>query len=607
MIDFGLADVQNAGHGVTPRLYTRAPAGGSWVALNVVGSPTVTYARAGEFPGRTLAADVTLDAQDGRMVAQPADGATIDWLTAPLSPYGSWVAAEQLVTDQDGGTHVVPWGIYRLDSMTLHELTGTVTLSCSDVLSQIGERGLVTLAMGRVRPTDQIGTVMARMVNDALVGGIAPWWGSTFALDAGIPDRAYGSVNGKLFRDGRLDALTELGVNLTASNDPDRLAGGGLYAPRTTGPLAGWTTSGPAVKLIRRRNPARGTPEVSVARNLVAGDLDDQIDRANMFNEIVALWQASAVIDGSHTRTIQRRYLAQYTDAGEEVRGTGPFGWVTQDSVSIDIPSTVAPGGEDAYALQQARLAIENKFYATRELTVQSGPLYGLEQSDNVFLMIEDEGMAVLSCELTGATIPLGADGGPWQLQLQTTQLLDTWTPTYLRLPDDSTEVDGEFKWKTFTPNAGVTLDLTEGHGATATGGGRGWRGWTFTGADPAKVKGGSDLTLTSTGTTLSATTSQAWRVDQTHYRLRAWAKVMAVTDGQQFQVGIVSDLGEEVWGDWTTVKQGIRKDRTIVVEAPVPSSASTTFRVVVNVASMNVGGQARILSAGANYGALKR
>jgi hypothetical protein len=610
VIDFGLDDVQEYTHGVTPRLYVRAPSGTSFRLMKTVGSPTVTYARAGEFPGRTLEADVALDADDGKILVEPDDDPTgaIDWLSSPLSPFGSWVAAEQLVTDQTGVKKVVPWGIYRLDEMILHELEGTISIKCSDVFGQIGDRKLVTLAMGRIKRTDLIKTVMTRMINDTIGGGgIRSWWGSMFTLDTDITDRTYGGLNGKQFRDDRLEALAELGINLVSPNDVEKLAGGGLYSPRTTGPLTGWTSSGPAVKLIRRRNPARGRPEISVVRNLVYGQLDDQVNRADLFNEIVALWQASKIIDGSHTRTIQRRYLAQYNDAGEELRGSGPFGWVSQDAVSIDIPESVAPGGEDTYALQQAQMAVQNKLYATRDLTVQCGPIYGLEQSDNLLLMIQEETMDSLSCEVIGATIPLGAEGGPWELKLRSTQLIDTWFPKYRKQPDDSSEVDGSFKWKTYEPNNGVTVDLNNGHGSNAAGGGRSWRGWTFTGANAAKTKGGSSLTVTSTAGTVTLQTGLGWRVNQGHYRLRGWASVMAVTDGQQFQVGILDDLGGATWGDWQTIRKDTKKSKVVVVEAPVPAAPAASFRLVINVSSMIAGGQARILQAGVNYGQLKK
>jgi len=609
VIDFGLSTTQEFTHGVIPRLYTRAPNGVAWIAMNVVGSPTVTYARAGEIPGRTLEADVTLDAVSGKLLIEPDDDDTgaVDWLSSPLSPYGSWIAAEQLVTDQTGKTHVVPWGIYRLDEIGLSELSGTIHLSCSDALNQVQDRKLVTLAQGRIKKTDQIGTVIKRMIDDALVGGIRSWWGTTFALDTGITDRTYGTLNGKQFVDDRIEALTELGINLTAVNDTEKLAGGGIYAPRMTGPLTGWTANGPALKLIRRRDPKRGQPEVSVKRNLVFSDQTDTINRDDLFNEIVALWQTTKQIDASHTRTIQRRYIAQYTDAGEELRGNGPFGLVTQDSVSIDIPDSVTPGTEDTYAQGQAILAIQNQLYATREIVVDSGPIYGLEQSDNVLVMFDDESMGTVSCEVIAATIPLGAGGGAWNLTLRTTQLLDTWLPTYRKLVDDSSSVDGEFKWKTYAPNNGVTIDLNEGHGANAAGGGRSWRGWTFTGVNAAKTKGGVSLTLTSTGTSINLKTGLGWLARQGDYRYRAWAKVQAVTDGQQFRIGAISDLGEATYGDWTSIKKDVKKSATITVELDVPTSASTSIQIVIDVMNMIVGGQARILSAGFNYGALKK
>lgn len=604
MLALGLDDVQNATHGVTARLWTRAPTTlGGWVEMKVVGSPTVTYARAGEFPGRTLDATVTLDSVDGRLLTQSQDLNSIDWLSAPLSPFGSWVRAEQRVVDQNGQTYLVPWGVYRVDSIALNELQSTVQVSCSDVFSQVDDRKLVQLAMGRVKPTDSITTVITRMINEALTGGIKAWWGSVFARDPAIPDRTYGSVdgNGTLYRDDRMAAVVELAANL-APRDP----GGGLISPRNTcSGVAGWL-SGPAVQLILRRDPARGLAEVSVEENLVFSDLGDAVNRENLFNEVAATYEVARAVSGG-TRTVQRRYLAQYDDAGEEIRGSGPFGWVSLDSVSVDIPDSVAAGGEDAYVQAQARAAIGARFYATREISVESGPIYGLEQSDQVMLRITDADRTAISCELIGATIPLGATGGPWQLTLRSTQLLDaTWSPKYYRPVDESADVSPgegfEYTWRRYNPNNGVTIDLTEGHGSNAA-----WRGWTLTGA--SATRGGAGLTATAAGTSVTYTSGYAWKVNQAQNRLQAKADLTAMTDAQQGRIGIQSDVGDETWGDWVTIaKESAKtKSQTITVEAPVPSIAATAVRVVIMVQQMNTGGQVRLNAAELDYGVFKR
>jgi hypothetical protein len=604
MLDLGLDDVQNATHGVRPRLWTRAPSTlGGWIEMKVVDSPTVTYARAGELPGRTLDATVTLDSVDGRLLTQSQDWDSIDWLSAPLSPFGSWVRAEQAVTDQNGTVHVVPWGVYRVDGMTLNEAQSTVQITGSDVFSQVDDRKLVQLAMGRVRPADSISTVITRMISEALTAGITPWWGAVFSRDATIPDRTYGSVNGNgtLFRDDRTAALLVLAANLTPK-DP----GGGLISPRTTCKgVAGWT-SGPAVQLIKRRDPARGVAEVSVAANLVFGDVGDSVDRDDLFNEVAATYELSRPVSGG-TRTYQRRYLAQYDDAGQELRGSGPFGWVSLDSLSVDMPDTVLAGGEDAYVKSQATAAIGAKFYATREVTVSCGPIYGLEQGDQVMLRIDDPDRTALSCELVAATIPLGASGGAWQLTLLASQLLDvSWAPKYFAPVNDASDVSPgngyEFSWKRYNPNNGTTLDLTEGHGTKGS-----WRGWTVTGA--RSTKGGSGLTVTSSGTSVTLTSGYGWKVNQGHYRYLGKADVTALTDAQQARAGLESDLGDITWGEWTSVakRSAKTKAKTVTVEAPVPPAAATSMRLIVQVQNMITGGQVRLNAAEVDYGVLKK
>jgi hypothetical protein len=600
MLSLGLEEVQSYSHGVRARLFTRAPTTlGGWIEMKVVGSPVVTYARAGEFPGRTLDAVVTLDAVNGRLLTQSQDLNAIDWLSAPLSPFGSWVRAEQVVTDQNGVDHLVPWGVYRVDAVSLNEMQSTARISCTDVFSQIEDRKLVQLAMGRVRPTDSISAVITRMINESLTSGIVPWWESVFARDPAIPDRSYGSVdgNGTLFRDDRLGAMVELAANLSP-RDP----GGGLISPRDTCKgVTGWV-NGPAVKLIRRRDETRGLADVSVTENLIFSEMADQVDRESIFNEVAATYEVSRLVT-SGTRTVQRRYIAQYDDPGQEIRGSGPFGWVSLDSVSVDIPDTVSSGGEDAYVRSQAVAAIGARFYATREITLDSGPLYGLEQSDQIMLKIEDANRTALACELIGATIPLGATGGPWQLTLRSTQILDaSWSPKYFRPVDESAAVESEITWRRYAPNNSQTIDLTEGHGTQAA-----WRGWTVTGAK--STKGGPGLTVTASGTSVTFTSVYAWRVSQTQYRLQGKADLTALTDAQEARVGIQSDIGDETWSEWVPIAKysAKTKSKTITVEAPVPSVAATALRLVVMVQAMNTGGQVRLNAAELAYGVLKR
>ena len=222
-----LLAIQSQGHRVRPRLYTRMPVGGGWVEMQVV-EATVTFAEPGKFPSRTLDATVLLDTADGRILTESFDEQLVDWAHVPLCPLGSWVKAEQLITrpDQPDNPYVVPWGVYRVDTLDVDELTGSCRFTCTDASQQITDRQLVTLAQGRVKSTDRFQTVMDRMCAEVFTGNIVPWWTGAHLVNlALVVDRAYGG-KGTQYDEERMDALATLGAILAA--------GWRLITPRAT-------------------------------------------------------------------------------------------------------------------------------------------------------------------------------------------------------------------------------------------------------------------------------------------------------------------------------------------------------------------------------------
>lgn len=574
-----LLAIESKGHAVRPRLSTRMPIGGGWVDMQVV-EATVTYAEPGQFPSRTLDATVLLDTADGQVITESWDTVLVDWAHVPLCPLGSWVKAEQLVTRPDQTVFTVPWGVYRVDTVDVDELTGSVHFTCSDASQQIADRRLVTLAQGRVKATDRFQTVLDRLCSDVFTGNIVPWWTGPHFVDISlVGDRVFGGT-GRQYDDDRIEALASLGALLKA--------GWRLITPRATN-LG-------VLRLIHPGGGELGTAIVSAGVNLVYSQYSDVMDRGDLFNEVVATYTWSGAGGFGREVTQQRRMIAQYTDTGEELRVGGPFGYVTRDSISLDIPDGMTSAAADTEAERQAYAAIGRAMYWSRDIAIQTSPIYGIEQGDRVLLRtgLDDPGQAGT---LVAATIPLHAAGGPWQLTVRLTKLLDArWTPRYMKAIDQTTYSDSGLQWQDFNPNL-KTIDLTDGRG-DGTGKhnnvNRKWRGWHASGISASK--GGSSLLLTSSGGNVTLYTDQGWSESATQHRYRASASITAAKGSLQARVGVDTDIQGVIWGAWKPFTTG--KTQTVAVDTTTKiNPAAVKFAVRVETSGMSGGEQVRLNS----------
>jgi hypothetical protein len=579
-----LVAIQSKGHAVRPRLYTRAPVGGAWVEMQVV-EATVSYAEAGEFPSRTLDATVLLDTVDGKIITESFDDTLVDWSHAPLSPLGSWVMAEQEVTRPDSVTHVVPWGVYRVESLDVDELTGSVRFTCSDASQQISDRKLVTLAQGRIKPTDRYQARMDTMVAEVFTGNIPAWWtGAHFVNLALASDKAFGG-KGYQFDDDRIDALASLGAMLKA--------GYRLITPRQTN-----------MGLLRLIHPGGGelsTVYVTAGDNLVYSEVSDKIDRENLFNEVIATYTWSGQGGFGRTVTQSRRKIAQYTDAGEELRVGGPFGYVTRDTISLDIADGMTSAAADVEAEKRAYEAIGNTFYLSRDISVQTSPIYGLEQGDRVILRTDaiDPGQA---CTLTSATIPLHAGGGPWQLNLRLTKMLDArWAPRYYKTADETTYDTSNLDWIDFRATL-AKIDLADGGGKGSGKHGnvnKAWRGWSVSGEKA--TKGGSSLLVTSASGNVTLSTAVGWTESAGQHRYKASASITAPHGRFSARVGVDTDIQGVIWGEWKTYPN--KKTQTVVVDTGTKINPSAVkFRIVIETGGLTLNEQVRLNSLAVQY-----
>lgn len=574
-----LLAIQSKGHAVKPRLYTRMPIGGAWIEMQVV-EATVTFAEPGSFPSRTLDATVLLDTADGKILTESFDDQLVDWAHVPLCPLGSWVKAEQEITRIDQTIYTVPWGVYRVDSLDVDELTGSCRFTCTDASQQITDRKLVTLAQGRVKKTDTFQARMNTMVAEVFTGNIPPWWtGPNLVNIALVANRAYGGT-GVQFDEDRIGALAEMGATLSP--------GWRLITPRATN-LG-------ILRLIHPGGGELGAARVSAGTNLVYSDYSDAVDRADLFNEVLATYAWTGAGGFGRSVTQQRRMVAQYNDTDEELRVTGPFGYVTRDAISVDIPDKMTSADADIEAERQAYAAIGRSMYWSRDINVATSPIYGIEQGDLVYLRtdLDDPGQAGT---LVGATIPLHAAGGAWRLTVRLTKLIDAkWVPRYYKSVDETTYDDSGLEWVDFNPNL-KTIDRTDGKG-DGTGKhnnvNRKWRGWHASGA--SGTKGGSSLLCTSAGGNVTLYTDPGWSENQAQHRYKAAVSLTAPHGWLKARIGVDTDIQGVIWGAWASYATG--KTQNVAVDTGTKiNPAAVKFAVRIETQGMSNGEQVRLNS----------
>jgi hypothetical protein len=570
--------LQRSSHRVQVRLYTRAPVGGDWVPLRVVdGATAVTYGRAGDVPGRTLTATVLLDLDDNTSVLEAPDHAD-DLLYAPLSIFGSWVKAEQVVYRYDGSEIVIPWGVYRLDSYRIDQLAGAVQISCSDAWQQVEERALIQLGMGRITNGQLYGARITTALQEVFVGTqIPPWWSALFDF-GGVADRAYSGVGWT-----QTESRPEMVKALAAAWAP----GWTIICPRT----------GPAFKMVQP-GASDAVPVKAGAWGNLVGDFVDEVDRADFFNEVAVTYSVERNLPGGRLRTEQRRAVAQYLDAWEELRADGPFGYVTRDAQSMDVEDKTSPATADANARTLAAAAIGTSLTQTRPISFTTGPVYALEQGDYVSLQTQVGG-PILYGTLIAATIPLDASGGDWQLQIEATKTLDPAVSASSFADLDVAEAARDnLDWIALKPSR--TIDLDKGRGADTVPGkgvGKSWRGWTV-GGDKT-LRGGAVLVVTSAGGNVVLQSTDAWNETNKEHRYRAFASITGGVGTFDARVVIRWNNGSRA-GAWTRITKG--KGGTLVADSDVITASASRLSMRVETRGMTTNEQLRMNSAGMQY-----
>jgi hypothetical protein len=355
----------------------------------------------------------------------------------------------------------------------------------------------------------------------------------------------------------------------------------------------GWVLIAPRqgalLKAIEPGSSDREAGYVIVAQNLIFPQFADTVDREGLFNEVVMTYEETVPDTYGQDRVQQKRVLAQYVDAGEDLACTGPFGFATRESVALDVPEGTADPTQ--YAKDLALETMGGSFSYSRMITLQCGPIYGLEQGDGVYVQVEGSGVRKLAT-LVGATIPLRADGGPWQLDLMMVEPLDAaWTPRYT-VTTETVEYADNFTWSNLRPKTTVDLDKGKGSGKTK----KLWRGWTVD--NDSKLVGGPTLTATSDGgQVIFHTTDRAWSESATEHRYQARASVTAAKGSMKVRIGLDTNTQGVIWGDWKSYTTGKTQTVKVDTEREV-SAASVSFGIRIETTGMVSGDQVRINSA---------
>jgi hypothetical protein len=523
--------VQANSHRVIPLIDVRAPAGGAWVPMQVI-EATITYGELRTAPVSTLSATVLIETKDGdELIGEEA----------PLSIFGSWLRVRQQVYREDSSTFIVPWGFFRVDELTVDRLVGAVTLTCTDALQQVASHGLLTLAQGRVLKTHHFQARLQTLLGTPMAT-IPTFWGATLIDWGGTADRVVGGV-GAQYADDRFEGIS----SLTA-----------MYAP-------GWAWFCPAESSLFKIKEIGAEPAAEVKPgvfgNLTYESYSDSVDRRDLFNAVVVTYsKIRTVSGGTKDQTLNMRVVVQYVDTLEEIRSTGPFGTQNRDAVGLDIST-------EAAAITKGQEAIGRALRYTRDISVQCGPIYGLEPGDRVILTQPDrwrpghDGMPV-GGTLIGATIPLHAEGGAWQLTLRVTSLLDaTWSPRpTTSIIDEIASTDDKADWWNLKPRAdSKNIALTTEFP----------RGWGVTGE--TSTRGGGALVAKATGPVVM-TSWYAWDERAGTHRYRAKASVK-VSKTQNVRVGIDTDMSGVFWGRAKQIKGG--KTGTIGADVDIPANAN--------------------------------
>jgi hypothetical protein len=512
-----ILDVQSRAHGVQGIVQVRAPDGGAWYDL-FVKDGRVEIGALGELPARR--ASVTV-------MSWSAD---TDDVTDYLTPFGSWLRLYHDVV-RVGGTRIrVPLGYFRVDTMTVNPLDGTITVTASDIGALIADYGLTTLQAGQITTSTTYLVGLTNMLT-AVLSGIPAWW--TVGLDSGPASTTAKPKTRLQYVGSRLDAAANLAARLGC---------------RIVTPVDGTA----AFRLVVARD-ATDESDVTVrpgqGGNLTMDGFDTTIDRAGIANVAVVTYTREVKTAGAKTRIEQRRLVEEYANTDADTAAGTPFGRVTIEVESSNVDT-------DVDARTAADAALKGTLTQVRDVTLPTSPLYGLEGGD-VIRMEDAQGIATKGI-LIAATVGLTA-ADSWSLTVRSFIPVARWSGPRRTVLTDAYTIRDDHDWQDY---ASKTVDLT---GATV-------KGWTAAGGTVSDA--GTRMLFKASGSvTARLSTASTWSVPGER-RVRVSFSVRADSIATRARAYVDPNHSGPIYGTFVTIPKG--KTATVSADLTITGAGST-------------------------------
>jgi hypothetical protein len=363
-------DVEVRAHGLTAVAEVRPRAGGAWLPMMVVNG-SVTVAAMGELPGRTVSVTV---------MNSPINDAPLLTL---LDIFGSWVRVAHRVQRSDLSTFDVSLGYFRVNSLAVDPLAGTVTIQGGDAGALVADYGLPTLAAGEQAAGTPHRDFIAALLNATLTN-IPPWWTNTVDISAAPTTLPVARVQ---YEGSRAQAVKDVSNSI---------------AMRIRTCIDGITV----FRLVP--TPAFTDPPVATITPGELGNLttlQSTMERAGVANVATIKYTEETGVDTTQESSLSMEYISTTSP----ISADGPFGRVTVDAQSQNVKTPAeATAAMEAVLAESARTA--------RDFRIGCSPIYGIEAGDTVTVV----GRTALATPavVTGATIPLTASAA-WTLDLR--------------------------------------------------------------------------------------------------------------------------------------------------------------------------------------------
>lgn len=519
-----IRDVQSRAHGLTCVAQARAAQGGDWHDL-FVESGAIELNALGELPTRRVTMTVMSWSDN------------TDDITDYVDPFGSWIRLYHDVIRVDGTRIRIPLGHYRVETMKVNPLDGTIEVNGSDVGALVVDYGLTTLAQGQVITSQTYLSALTTMLTTALAG-IPPWW--TTALDPGTASTTTKPLTRLQYSGSRALAATNLAARL---------------GRKITTPIDGSA----AFRLVVARD-ASDQSDVTVrpgqGGNLVIDGFTTEIDRAGIANVAVVTYTREVKTAGARTRIEQRRLINEYVNPDADTSAGGPFGRVTIDVESSNLDN-------DTAAIAAADTALKETMTQVRDVTLPISPVYGLESGD-IIRMEDTQGIATKGI-IAGAAIGLTA-ADDWTVTVRAFIPVGKWSGPRRTIVTDSYTIRDDTEWVDYPSK---TVDLT---GATV-------KGWLASGGT---VKdGGSRMLYTANGSaTARLYTAATWSVPGER-RVRVRFSLKAETRDTRARAYVDPNASGPVYGAFVKIAKG----KTLTVSADLTmTGAGSTFTIGVDM-----------------------